>query len=277
MPREYDFKTLFGSEQFKDFGYIDAEQSLRVVYPLATQKFPIGNIIDRNTPADIGRMVVDETLGRDFGIICHVQLAHDRHNIVEIISDVALLDEATDGAFPSITVPCDGLIVPKKGCPFVVETFLGDCACIVVWSENYIGYMHVGRPEVMAEPSTIEKFFEIWPSSPEETSVWIGPCIGGVHYELPMISERFKMHSCETIWGSQGFCLLPAIISQIGGYIKHSVGDPKFKVVDVEPFSENESGDHSWAASDQWYRRKGRELGFSIYSPRNSAMLFVEG
>lgn len=273
--REYDFETLFGSNQFKDFGYIDREETFRVVYPLASQQFPIGYINDRNTPADLGRVVVDKTPLRHFGLIHHVQLAHNKHNVVVGMAKVEVTENQIDRAVPSVTIPCDGLIITRSGKPFVVETFLSDCACVVIWSKDHVGYMHVGRPEIMEDQSVIETFFTLWPCRPEETRVWIGPSIGGKYYELPQIPDDFKSYAIETIWGTQGFCLLPAIVDQIRFFGLVNVRD--ITATGIDPFALNLSGDHSWAASDQWYRRKGRELGFPIYSPRNSAMLFVEG
>ncbi len=279
---EYDFKALFGSEQFKDFGYIDAEQSLRVVYPLATQQFPIGYISDKNTPEGQGRDVINQTLGTKFGLIYHLRLSFndDRNSVIVVESEPEDVIKQLGGRQrPSVSYDCGGLIIPRNSeSPFVVETFVGDCACIVVRSDRWIGYMHVGRPEIMAELNLIENFFKLWPAKAEETRVWVGPCIGGSHYELSEIPEKFKAYTIQTIWYTQGFDLMNAISDQISASNKIEDIRQTVTVERIDPFLVNgKFNDHSWAASDQWYRRKGKELGFPIFSPRNSAMLFVEG
>ncbi|MFA4996127.1 MAG: laccase domain-containing protein [Patescibacteria group bacterium] len=277
MPHKYDFEALFGSKQFKDFGYIDAERSLRVVYPLATQKFPIGYIGDKNTPADIGREVIEKTLGRNFGPICHVSLAHESHNIVEIVKDKYVMP---------IVFSCDGLIVQRTGSsfPFVIETFLGDCACIIIWSDRWIGYMHVGWPEIIQLPfGVIQKFFEEWPDKNNEISIWMGPCITGQSFErvnIPKNPSFLRQYAKEpTEWGTRGF-QLDHCIRYLIEVETSEMNVKSFSKADIDPYAECSwihPNNKLWAASDQWYRRKGRELGFPIYSPRNSAMLFVEG
>jgi len=270
MPDKKTLDDLFG-DNCKCFGVI--EPGLQVVYALASQKFPIGNILDRNTPADLGRSVIDRTISfNQYGMIYHVSLAHDKHNIVVVDKNPMKTLDEMDGKY-SITHACDGLIIPRRT-NAVIETFLGDCACIVVWSHDWVGYMHVGRPEVMQGPTgVIEEFFRRWPGDLSETKVWFGPSITGNHYELPNIPEEFSKYRKETVWGTQGFRVNSAILGQIKEYGK--IDNMRIQLIGIDPFELNENGDHTWAASDQWYRRKGKEIGISLFSPRNSAMLFV--
>lgn len=271
MPNKTLLDGLFG-DNYKDFGVIG--DGLQVVYALASQKFPIGYIGDKNTPAELGRTVVEQALGEGFGLIHNLMLNHTGHNIVDVQPDVASVKSLYNNP-GSISLICDGLIIPRTGDPFVVQTFLGDCACVVAWSDEWVGYMHVGRPEVMAEPSVIENFFKKFPSKPQDTRVWIGPCIAGPHYELLEIPEKFRLFKDKTIWGTQGFEIEFAIGNQIVKY--GLIGGCNFSSANICPYKANEDGNHTWAASDQWYRRKGRELGIPLFSPRNSAMLFVTG
>lgn len=268
----YDFAKMFGPN-FKDFGEIGP--GLRIVYALANQQFPTGYIGDKNTPANMGHKVVEEALACKFGFICHLRLSHNIHNIVTEESDVPREGE-NDRFLLGESPSCDGLIARRARTPLVVETFLGDYACVVVSSQDWVGYLHIGQPEIMAKPNLIENFFKQWPSRPEETRVWIGPSIGGLYYEyLAEIPDRFKRFMVTTVWNTQGFCLLPAIIEEISQY--GLVDGWQMHCSDIDPYSVNEKGDHSWAASVRWYERKGRELGFPIHSPRNAAILFVEG
>lgn len=271
MPELRTLQNLFGGN-FKDFGTI--LPGLEMVYALSSQDFPIGYIGDLSTPADSARLVIDRTLGTEFGPIRHIALGHEKHGQIVVATDVADELEKQDGLFPSMTDNCDGIIVKRRDAPLVISTFLGDCAAVIVSSKNHVGYMHVGRPEVMAEPKgVIENFFEKWTDEPHETRVWVGPCIKGWHYELPEIPTRFIRYTTRTFWETQGFNLHIAIIDQIS---QHGLIEGcDIRNVDIDPFAVNMKGDHSWAASDQYYRREGRNLNHPQFSPRNAALLFI--
>lgn len=273
MPDKKTLDAMFG-QRYKDFGTVGP--GLQVAYSIASQHFPIGYIGDKNTPADAGRTVVDQALGREHGLVFHLVLAHDRHDFVKIMDDVDSIEAGIDGAYPSITVPCDGLIIPRTGKPFVVEAFLGDCACIVVSSKSHVGYMHVGWPEITQRPTgVLEEFFGAWPCPPGETSVWMGPCITGKSFERRVIPLFLSSYGTETAWFTKGFSLDQCIIDQV--CLLGEIPKEKVANVSIDPFAVRESGDFSWAASDQWAKMKSDKLGFPVCNPRNSAMLFVEG
>lgn len=269
MPNKTLFDGLFG-DNYKDFGTIG--DGLQVVYALASQRFPIGYIGDRNTPARLAREQIDRSLAGNFGLIYHVELAHPNDNVVKIQSESDFVESFT--THTSMTFSCDGLIVDKNNKSFMIETLLGDCACIVVWSDDWVGYMHVGRPEIMEKPSLIHHFFSKWPGNPESTHAWMGPCITGDHYELPQIPKEFQDFATETEWGTQGLDLNRIILAQLK---MEGLSDQVITNVNIDPFSVLEFDDHTWAASDQWAKRKSRELGFPVCNLRNSAMLIVTG
>lgn len=260
--------NLFGSRNFKNFGKIG--DGLRVVYPITTDKFPTGYVNDPNgKAANDCRKVVDDKLGNTYGPALHLALApHKEHNLVGVYKDG--LQETT--AFVG-----DGIIIKRTGTRLVVDTFLADCSWIVVWTDEWVGCMHCGWPELVQMPEgVIDKFFSLWPGTREETSIWMGPCITQAHFErkeIPAEPDFLQPYVGQTNWGTQGFALDLCIKSRL----RHYLDVTQFTCVGVDPYSIRESGDYSWAASDQWAKRKSNELGFPVCNLRNTAMLFIEG
>lgn len=267
MSQEYDWVKLFGTEQFHDFGEIG--RGLQVVYPVSTNKFPIGYINDPNgKSANESRQVVDTALGEAYGPILHLALApHKEHNIVGTFRE---------GLLASTTFVGDGLMVRRTGKPFVANTFLGDCACVVVWDDDWVGYMHIGWPELTQTPDNIvDRFEKLWPGG-KHTSAWMGPAIGAKFFErtvVPAEPSFLQRYVGKTHWGTQGFDLANAIDDRL----RNLIGAQGLLTREgIDPYYEREDGNYVFA-SDQWAKRKSAELGFQVCNPRNAAMLFVAG
>lgn len=228
---------------------------LSMYYLHACNEFPIGNVLDPATPADAARKVVEAQLGDEFGPIYHLGLAHPCHNIVSYIGPCE-----TNGLFPA-----DGLIVPRGNQPFCIETFVADCATIAVIDKTDVGFIHSGRPEVVA--GVFQNFFRIWGSGIADTYGFVGPTISEQYYELESIPPGFEQFGCSTKWGTQGFDLPAAIqrklkIAGIDKYVTWS---------DIDPYAENLVGDTPWG-SDQFCRVKNQDPKRPL-SPRDCALL----
>jgi copper oxidase (laccase) domain-containing protein len=227
--------------------------------------FPIGNVQDPDTTAVAARIAIEQTIGKAYGPIVHMSLAHKEHN------QVLVLNEMPNS---HTTVNCDSIIFPRWW-RISLETLVADCACIVVMGFDHMAFMHVGRPELFG--GLIQSFMQKWPDSPEETSLFIGPAICGKHYELPDISavagtdlDRF---ACKTVWDTQGYDVTSAIewvfadhgVDQI---LRFNCGIPNAHDC---PFCARLGGATRWG-SDQYCRVKGLDPEHP-YSPRDCAFL----
>jgi len=230
--------------------------------------FPIGNIVDPETPAVNAREVIEQTIGLEYGPIVHVSLAHQEHN------KVVVLDSMPTG---HMLLNCDAVIFPKRW-RIGVETLLGDCTCSIVASADYIGFMHIGRPELFG--GLISRFSESWVEVDENqsASVHIGPGICGKHYELPDLSAvagtQLEVYKTVTEWGTQGYDMYQAITAQFRGLgFPHVLEFPS----DVHcPFCARQQSVCSSWASDQYFRVKGMDPS-RPFSPRDCAFLRRKG
>ena len=233
----------------------------------ANDDFPIGNIVDPETPADKAREVIEQTLDYEFGPIVHVSLGHKEHN------KVITLELQPD---KHILLNCDAVIFPKKW-RIGVETMLGDCTCNIIVGTEYIGFMHAGRPELFGD--LIPRFYESWIEVEKlaDSAVVMGPGICGEHYELADLSAvagtRRANYGIKTIWETPGYDVWRAIIGEFRGF-----GFPHVFEFPAEfhcPFCARIHGHDEWA-SDQYCRVKKLDPKHP-YSPRDCAFLHRKG
>ena len=228
---------------------------LSMHYLHACDEFPIGNVLDPDTPANAARKVVETHLGDEFGSIYHLGLAHPCHNIVSYIGPCK-----TNGLFPA-----DGLIVPRGDQPFCIATLVADCATIAIVNKTDVGFIHSGRPEVVG--GVFQNFSRIWGFGIADTYGFVGPTISGRYYELESIPPGFEEFGCPTTWGAQGFDV-PAAIER---KLKVMGIDDHVTWSDVDPYDENLRGNTQWG-SDQFYRVRKQDQK-RPFSPRDCALL----
>ena len=222
--------------------------------------FPIGYIGGGLINADQARRVVEENLEDRFGPIMHLALApHPTHDIVHFSSEVPA---------SSTTFTGDALIVPKHR-RFAIETFVGDCAVIVTATENWLGFIHCGAPELF--DNLLEAFFKKWPD-PHETHVFIGPCISGrwYAYNPEKVPDKYKTFIIGPEENDNAFddCYTFAVNLAIERELQ-SWQTASLSNCGVDPFDANNRGDHRWASAR--YARFAMGNGDGL-SPRDCAM-----
>ena len=230
--------------------------------------FPIGYIGGGAIGADQARNVVEQQLGDIYGPIVHVALApHDGTNGVghnRVVCHGELRENQTH--------VCDAVILAKHERPFAIETMLGDCACIIVSNDDYLGFIHCGTPELFA--GLLGDFFVAWPTLMGMTEIFLGPCITGRNYlyDPKKVPHRFHsfLRECDgedTVWDEGWtFGLAEAISAELRTWGARSITDCV-----IDPFTENVNGNHQWASARYWKDLKDRlEIGDGL-SPRNCA------
>ena len=231
--------------------------------------FPIGNILDPDTPADQARRIIEREIGYSCGPIVHVTLNHQEHG------KVIVLDELPEA---HTELNCDAVIFPK-GWYIAVETMLGDCPCIIIDGPEHLGFIHGGRPELFA--GIIPNFMELWPDPLEQTKACFSPGICGRHYELLDVSAvagtSLAEYVCETVWGTQGYDLVSAYREEFkkGGIVPFW-GDSQVCCPFCERIDHIGQGYATDFASDQFFRVKKMDPHKRPFSPRDCAFLHYE-
>ena len=234
------------------------------------QFFPIGHIGDKREGAittDQGRTTVEEAFGSKYSPIIHLALGHEKHNIVHVLDEVPR---------KHLTLVADAVIVRKpersiRSKPIAIGTLLGDCPVVCVTSDEWLGFVHCGRPEAMDEPSVIEVFLTTWPSPTEETEIYVGPGICGRHYGLKTLDEKYNPYKTECPFeGEVGFDLAQFILATIADINSDLVCNTVNN--GTCPYCQREAGEEAWA-SDQWFKRNRsgefspRDWAAFIYNP----------
>lgn len=209
-------------------------------------EFPIGFIGGGPISAAEARGVIERVCGDSYGPILHLSLApHDPlpigigHAMVHIVDHVPDDHRVYNG---------DAIIVTDLSKPFVIETLLGDCACIIVADGRSIGFIHCGTPELFA--GLLDQFHEWWPGEMTSTHVFMGPCIGGYYYQydpemVPKKYSRFVLGAHETMFEAPGFDLSSAIVHELLTWGNTSGAS----VYTIDPFERNLKGEHQWASA----------------------------
>ena len=216
------------------------------------QFFPVGFIGDKRdgaTTPDDARQIAEAVFGSKYDPIIHLALGHEKHNLVQVLDEVPDKHATIVGDAVIVRKPADGIRVK----PIAIGTFLGDCPVVCVASKEWLGFVHCGRPEAMAEPSVIEAFLEAWPSPTEETEAHIGPGICGHHYGLKTLDEKYGRYGTNCAFeGEVGFALAWFILATL---IDRNI-ELSRKTVNsgICPYCEREKGNAEWA-SDQWFKR----------------------
>lgn len=235
------------------------------------ENFPIGYIGGGEISADEARQVVE----REFdGKIMHLALApHDGTNGV-----------GHNGICPFITPPAeitsthvgDAIIVRKGLGSIRIDTFVGDCAVIICTSNEWLGFIHCGMPELIAEPNILDRFQQFWPVPMAETSIFIGPCISGkwFSYDPEKIPDRYKSFVLQP--GEDGNAFDDQCTFGLNLAIQRTVEDwhpMSLSISDVDPFQENVEGRNYWASARYaWFQKIFLGIGDGL-SPRDCAML----
>lgn len=234
------------------------------------QLFPIGHIGDKRESAitpDQGRTTVEEAFGSKYSPIIHLALGHEKHNIVHVLDEVPRKHTTLVGDAVIVRKPVRSI----RSKPIAIGTLLGDCPVVCIASDEWLGFVHCGRPEAMAEPSIIEAFFAAWPSSAEETEAYIGPGICGRHYGLKTLDEKYERFKTDcTLDGEIGFDLARFILATMADIDSDLVCNTVYD--GTCPYCQREAGEEAWA-SDQWFKRNHpgelspRDLAAFIYDP----------
>lgn len=247
FPQPHDsFELLFG-------GAFPGKRHVLDYIGHHSQFFPIGYIGGGSINAAQARTIIEEVFGEHkYGPIIHLALAPHDGSLGFGHNNVHVLDETPR---KHTTIVGDAIIVRKERKPFVIETLLGDCACIIASSSTYAGFIYCGTPELFAVPSILANFWSAWSDRclTDDTRVFLGPCITARNYayNADKVPDGYKdfvvaCDSHKTLFDEgYTFGLAEAIAYDIRrwGFLG------SFDQSNVDPFTENLNGNHAWASA----------------------------
>ncbi len=234
----------------------------------SSDEFAIGHIGDGEVNADYARHAVEN---RFDGKIMQLKLApHDGSKGIHH-GTVWFWDEIPDMCCTQFLG--DALIVRKGPKGVRIATFVGDSAVIVCASDEWLGFIHCGTPELFAEPNVFEKFD--WPAPWDETRFFVGPCISGrwYAYDPDEVPERYKSflvgpEEDGNAFDNQWTFGLDLAIERTLKRLQPA----SLTMSGIDPFQENINGRHCWASARYAKFQHAHGHGNGL-SPRDCAML----